>query len=136
MSDVLFAWWARIQLRAWNPAPHRTICLLNVFDTRGVQSQMGRIPSPDIALMANATYPLYCFIPAGKLLGNSVSLGWIASRLRYAVDTLRLPEQVQALHGVGRQAIAVADVLYPVGFHIHQVQRPGDVLAPVVARIF
>lgn len=95
-GDVLFSWWARIMLRALNPSPQRTICLMNVFDTRGVLCEMGRVPSPDIAMMANATYPLYNLIPARKFLSKSVPLSWIASQVRYAIDTLRTPEQVQA----------------------------------------
>lgn len=104
-SDVLFSWWARIQLRALNPHPQRTICMLNVFDTRGVQTQMGRLPSPDVALLANATYALTSFVPAGKLLSSSVPLGWIASRLRYAVDSQRAPEQVQAIAAGARDSV-------------------------------
>ncbi|CRG87060.1 hypothetical protein PISL3812_04075 [Talaromyces islandicus] len=95
-GDVLFSWWARVMLRALDPSPQQTICLMNVFDTRGVLCEMGRVRSPDIAMMANATYPLYSLIPAGKFLSKTVPLSWIASQVRYAIDALRTPMQVQA----------------------------------------
>jgi hypothetical protein len=95
-GDVLFSWWSRIMLRALNPAPQQTICLMNVFDTRGVLCEMGRVASPDIAMTANATSPLYSLIPAGKFLSKAVPLSWIASQVRYAINTLRTPEQLQA----------------------------------------
>lgn len=95
-GDVLFSWWSRILVRALNPSPQRTICLANVFDTRGVLCEMGRLPSSDIALTANATYGLYSLIPAGKFVSKAVPLSWLASQVRYAIDTFRTPEQVQA----------------------------------------
>lgn len=97
-SDVLLSWWTRTMLRALNPSPTQTICLINVFDPRGVLSDMGRLPSspPEIALLANAMFPLYSFIPASEFLSGSVPLSRIAAQVRHAIDTLRTPEQVQA----------------------------------------
>lgn len=101
-SDVLLAWWTRIFIKALNPSPSKPITILNVFDIRGVLTEMGLLPSADTALIANVTWPTVILVTAGEILSKPIS--FLASRIRHAIDTHRTVEQVQAIAATQREA--------------------------------
>ncbi|KAF2182911.1 putative LysR family regulatory protein [Zopfia rhizophila CBS 207.26] len=95
-SDVLCSWWTRIVVRALNPSPQRTVCLINLFDSRGVLAELGRVPSADVALMTNAAYPATSLIPAGEVSSTTTPLSSLANQVRNAINTHRTEGQFQA----------------------------------------
>ncbi|QGA12400.1 hypothetical protein EYB26_000044 [Talaromyces marneffei] len=101
-SDVLLSWWTRIFIKALNPSPNKPITILNVFDIRGVLAEIGLLPSPDTALIANVTWPTVILATAGEIVSKPIS--YLASRIRHAINTHRTPEQVQAIAAGQREA--------------------------------
>lgn len=101
-SDVLLSWWTRIFIKALNPSPKKPITILNVFDIRGVLAEIGLLPSPDTALIANVTWPTVTLVTAGEIVSKPISC--LASRIRHAIDTHRTVEQVQAIAATQREA--------------------------------
>jgi hypothetical protein len=101
-SDVLLSWWTRIFIKALNPSPNKPITILNVFDIRGVLAEIGLLPSPDTALIANVTWPTVILVTAGEIVSKPIS--FLASRTRHAIDTHRTVEQVQAIAATQREA--------------------------------
>lgn len=104
-SDVLLSWWTRVVVRALNPSPSRTICLLNAFDSRSLLAKMGRSPVADAAFMGNAVYPSLSLIPARDFCSTSFPLGLIASQVRQSISTQRTVEQVQAQAAAIREGV-------------------------------
>lgn len=93
-SDVLFAWWTRIVLRALEPAPSRTIMIRNVFDCRSILAELGHIPSAGAALITNAVFATLTFLSTRQILEEPLS--FVASGIRKSLDQQRNMEQLQA----------------------------------------
>jgi Transferase family len=97
-SDVLVSWWTRIMCKALDLSPKRPLTVMNVFDIRGILAEMGSIGSADTAMIANVVWPTVILTNVGDVLGKPMS--YLASRVRHAIDTHRVKEQVQAMAAI------------------------------------
>lgn len=111
-SDVLFAWWTRIVLRALEPAPGRTIMIRNVFDCRSILAELGHIPSAGAALINNAVFATLTFLSTRQILEEPLS--FVASGIRKSLDQQRNMEQLQA--NVAIQKDTLDDAGHPALF--------------------
>lgn len=102
-SDVLFAWWARVVLRAQNPSPGRTINLRNTYCCRSLLAELGHIPSATSALITNAVFATLTFLSVRQVLEEPLS--FTASEVRKSLIQQRNPEQLQALDAIQRNTL-------------------------------
>ena len=111
-SDVLFAWWIRIVLRALKLVPSRTIMIRNVFDCRPILAEIGHIPSAEAALITNAVFAILTFLSTRQILEEPLS--FVASRIRKSLDQQRTIEQLKA--NVAIQKATLVDAGHPALF--------------------
>ncbi|KAL1994268.1 hypothetical protein VTN49DRAFT_2937 [Thermomyces lanuginosus] len=93
-NDILSAWWTRALVRVVRPAVDRTITIMNAFDCRGVLTEMGLIPSPDVGLITNAVNGIWTVLSARQVLEEP--LGSLALQTRRSLEQQRTVEQVRA----------------------------------------
>ena len=91
-GDILFSWWSRTMVSVLEPAPERTILLMNVFDTRPTLAE-DLIP-PNSAFLGNAVFSAFTILSARQVLEGPLS--FVASKLRHSLEQQRTREQIQA----------------------------------------
>jgi len=102
-SDILFAWWTRVVLRAQKPSPSRTINMRNTYCCRSILAELGHIPSATSALVTNAVFATLTFLSVRQVLEEPLS--FTASEIRKSLIQQRNPEQLQALDAIQRNTL-------------------------------
>ncbi|KAL1994267.1 hypothetical protein VTN49DRAFT_2936 [Thermomyces lanuginosus] len=112
-NDVFSAWWAKLLMRVQRPAADRTINVMNAFDCRGVLTEMGLIPSPDVGLITNAVNGIWTVLSARQVLEEP--LGSLALQIRRSLEQQRTVEQVRASLAEAKDANDRTGYSYIVG---------------------
>ena len=112
-NDILSAWWTRALVRVVRPAVDRTITIMNAFDCRGVLTEMGLIPSPDVGLITNAVNGIWTVLSARQVLEEP--LGSLALQIRRSLEQQRTVEQVRASLAEAKDANDRTGYSYIVG---------------------
>lgn len=86
-GDVLFAWWARVVLRAAKPSPNQTINMRNTYCCRSLLADLGHIPSAGSALVTNAVFTTLTFLLVHQVLEEP--LGFTAFEVRNSLVDYR-----------------------------------------------
>jgi hypothetical protein len=89
-NDVLFAWWAKVLTKIFNPRPAKPVLLGNIFTFRGAVDD---ILPPNSAYLGNAVSCAYETMSASKLFSDS--LGCIALDLRQSLATNRSRKDIE-----------------------------------------
>lgn len=112
-NDVLSAWWAKLLARVVRPAGDRTITIMNAFDCRGILTEMGLIPAPDVGLVTNAVNGFWTVLSARQVLEEP--LGSLALQIRRSLEQQRTVEQVRASLAEAKDANDRTGYSYIVG---------------------
>ncbi|RHZ55808.1 acetyltransferase sphE [Aspergillus thermomutatus] len=102
-GDILFAWWARVVLRAEKPSPSRTVNMRNTYCCRSILAELGHIPSASCALVTNAVFATLTFLSVRQVLEEPLS--FTASEVRKSLIQQRNAEQLQALDAIQRDTL-------------------------------
>ncbi|CAI7649715.1 unnamed protein product [Penicillium glandicola] len=99
-GDVVVAWWVRTMIKALNPAPDRTIMVMNVFNVWNLFPEW--FPHGAAGLIGNSFFYSYTLLVASKVL-QDINLKYVASTNREALVEHRTKQQVEAMTAIQRR---------------------------------
>ncbi|KAG5926952.1 hypothetical protein E4U42_002771 [Claviceps africana] len=105
-GDVVFAWWARLVLRAQALPPDRTVHMRNTCCCRSLLKELGLLPPGSSALVSNAVFGALTFLSVRQV--QEKPLAFTAHEIRKALIEQRTAEQFEALDAIRRDSLANA----------------------------
>ncbi|KAG5932552.1 hypothetical protein E4U53_001270 [Claviceps sorghi] len=105
-GDVVFAWWARLVLRAQALSADRTVHMRNTCCCRSLLKELGLLPPGSAALVSNAVFGALTFLPVRQV--REKPLAFTAYEIRKTLIEQRTAEQLEALDAIRRDSLANA----------------------------